>query len=254
MKQVLYNIKTLSEACEIDVGSAERNFGARQAFFDALTGFAGEGGRYLREYTPSVVIFSDDVRADFLQEVQRLQSKLIALGMITAASEMNSLNEAVGRREPLTLSDALLEFYAKMDIISKGIASARVPDAAPPREWEKPVILVADEKPDVLNAITAALKGQYRVITASTKNAAAKAIEKHTPALFLLDAGAPEINGVELATLIRVYERFDSSPVLFLGDFDDDEAKRRGGDGCISEPVDKEVLLGKIAQYLAEQK
>lgn len=118
----------------------------------------------------------------------------------------------------------------------------------------KPIILAVDDKPEILTALTGILGNKYKVISMTNGNMALKAIEVHSPALFLLDIEMPIINGYDLAKQIRKNEKFKNTPILFITGMADKDhmgaAVANGGNDCILKPVDSNILLAKIEQHL----
>lgn len=118
----------------------------------------------------------------------------------------------------------------------------------------KKVILAVDDNPQLLTTITSMLENDYRVIAATSANAAIKAMRKFTPALFLLDIEMPEVNGYELAKIIRDKKEYKKTPILFLTSKASRDyvmtAVAYGGNDYLLKPVDKAILLSKIQSNL----
>lgn len=119
---------------------------------------------------------------------------------------------------------------------------------------EKLTILAIDDKPEILATITEMLEGVYIVIGATSYQSASAILEMKTPDLFLLDIEMPEVDGYDVAGLIRANEQFRNTPILFLtGNATKDsvvKAVESGGSDYIIKPVRRGVLLRKIRQYL----
>lgn len=120
--------------------------------------------------------------------------------------------------------------------------------------FDKPVILAVDDKPELLTVIVNMLKDHYKVMAATSGAAALKVIEKYKPQLFLLDIEMPQMSGFQLAQAIRSYDEFKLTPIIFLtGKVSRDDvvsAIKNGGNDYIVKPAEKDVLLGKIQKYL----
>lgn len=119
---------------------------------------------------------------------------------------------------------------------------------------EKPVIFAVDDKPELLAAIAGMLKDRFTVICVTSGKAALNAIKKHTPDLFILDIEMPLMDGYELAGLIRKHKNFERTPIIFLTGrstrSDVITAVVNGGNDYILKPVEKELLLSKIQNFL----
>lgn len=118
----------------------------------------------------------------------------------------------------------------------------------------KPIILAVDDKPELLTAIVNMLNEHYTVIALTSGEAAIKAIEKHTPVLFILDIEMPVMDGYELAYRLRSEKRFEKTPIIFLTAQSSREhivsAVMSGGNDYLVKPVSKDLLLNKIQKLL----
>ena len=119
---------------------------------------------------------------------------------------------------------------------------------------EKLLILAIDDKPELLATITEMLEGLYTILGATSYSSTVAILERRCPDLFLLDIEMPELDGYDIAALIRMDERFKNTPILFLtGNASKTsvvKAVECGGDDYIIKPVRRGVLLRKIRQHL----
>ncbi|MEO1433140.1 MAG: response regulator [Cyanobacteria bacterium J06633_8] len=92
----------------------------------------------------------------------------------------------------------------------------------------------------------------YRTITANDGNSALKLIEKHQPALILLEIMLPEIDGINVAKYLR--DNQNLVPVIALtslpGDMFREEALMAGCNGYIEKPFQIDYLEDAIKQLL----
>ena len=120
---------------------------------------------------------------------------------------------------------------------------------------EKAVILAIDDKPEILATLTEMLDGVYTVIGATSYRSATAIMERRTPDLFLLDIEMPDVDGYDIAALIRANDDFRHIPILFLtGNATKGavvKAAESGGSAYIIKPVRRGILLRKIRQYLS---
>src|SRR5512140_3733398 len=84
-------------------------------------------------------------------------------------------------------------------------------------EVPKAKILIVDDNLDVLRSMTAVLEtlGE-EILVASNANDALKHLLKAEPAVIVLDVMMPEVDGFQLAAMIRKRERFRHTPIIFL--------------------------------------
>lgn len=260
MNKVEYNWDALIECKEFNAADAVKNFSDRQAYFDKLTEFSDTWHDYLYLYNPTVVIYSEDVRSNFLSDMEDIRKIAASLEMTLVVSKLNALDEILKSNDAKSLTDGLRMFYAALNIEANSIAEARLPtheadsDTGTLQSHELPLILTVDDKPELLTTISSVLRSHYKVIAVTSGNAALKAIETHTPALFLLDIEMPGMNGYELAKKIREHSQFNNTPIIFFTSKATREyvlsAVAHGGNDYLVKPVDSSLLLGKIQHHL----
>ncbi len=251
-----YDMTALMHCDLFDAVGAVGAFSSREEFWVALTELCGNASRYLRAYTPSVVIYENRIRRMFFKELREVETLLVSLKVKNIPGILNNIAEAVDRKDESTLADLLRVFYAEIDILRQSIADTLVPERAAFLKTPdvKPVVMVIDDIPETLTAIAEMLLGEYRVIALPNANLAIKALEKHTPSLFILDIDMPKINGYQMAKYIRSQERFKDTPIFFLSGKGTREhvlaAMLHGGNDFLLKPIGKDELLNKVKQYL----
>ncbi|MBF0287026.1 MAG: response regulator [SAR324 cluster bacterium] len=119
-----------------------------------------------------------------------------------------------------------------------------------------PKILTVDDKPKNLDALRVLLKQvDARVIEASSGEQALKLCLEHHFALVLLDVDMPEMDGYEVAAMIRGYEQTQDMPIIFITAAFSDErhhlkAYDSGAVDYIVKPVQNKILLAKVRIFL----
>ena len=109
-------------------------------------------------------------------------------------------------------------------------------------------ILVADDDPQILNAlrITLAARGYDVVHARDGRQALDRAIDTH-PDLVILDLGMPELNGIEVITAIRGWS---TVPILVVSGRSDSADKVAvldvGADDYVTKPFATDELLARI--------
>jgi len=109
----------------LDMENILKNFVGYSSCFGAFDDFVQNAPGYLSGYTPAVVAFSDEVRRQFLRELDEIQRVLITLGMMSAASKLTDLRNAANRAEVEILEDGLRVFRADMVLAAKKISAVR---------------------------------------------------------------------------------------------------------------------------------
>jgi CheY-like chemotaxis protein len=91
-----------------------------------------------------------------------------------------------------------------------------------------PYILVVDDDPDILEAVSAVLDSQdYRIATAKDGIEALKRIKEETPDLVILDMLMPRMDGFAVIKELRSDPEFAGLPVIVLTTVIEDAAYRR---------------------------
>lgn len=115
-------------------------------------------------------------------------------------------------------------------------------------------ILIVDDEEILLQMLKYQFEGaNYEVLTAINSDEALKRLRK-MPDIILLDINMPEINGLQLCTMIREYI---SVPIIFLTARADEGDKVKGllvgGDDYITKPFNMEELLARVAAHLRRE-
>lgn len=119
-------------------------------------------------------------------------------------------------------------------------------------------IIVADDDPDILEAIAAVLSsGPYRVATARDGEVALSLIRKHQPDLLVLDLLMPKKDGFAVLRDLRANPETANLPVLVLTTVVEDASRRRyaletGRDMAVQAYIQKPVLPAELMRVVAE--
>ncbi len=118
-------------------------------------------------------------------------------------------------------------------------------------------ILLVDDEPDILQALTMRLDAAgYEIITANNGYDAANLASKESPDLIICDIGMPEMNGHEVAKKIKESSATAHIPIIFLTARTELEEMKIAGeekvDRYITKPVDTQLLLMSIMALLAD--
>jgi PAS domain S-box-containing protein len=122
-------------------------------------------------------------------------------------------------------------------------------------EAEPVGILVVDDRPQDLLVVDAVLGDQgYDLVKVTSGHAALRELLVRDFAVILVDVHMPEMNGFELASLIRSRARSAHTPIIFLTGADPDlgqiyRAYEAGAIDYLQKPVDGEVLRCKVAVF-----
>ncbi|MCG6938658.1 MAG: EAL domain-containing protein [Gammaproteobacteria bacterium] len=127
---------------------------------------------------------------------------------------------------------------------------------------EKPVVVLADDDPSIRLMVRHVLESEeFDIVEASDGLEAIKAVEKHHPALILLDAVMPGIDGFTTCQQIKD-KGYTDIPVMMITGLDDDASVERayevGAIDFITKPIKWAVLKHRVksvvAKVIAERK
>ena len=120
---------------------------------------------------------------------------------------------------------------------------------------ERPLVLVADDDPDILSLVTLRLERDgYEVIGAPDgERAVEKALER-TPDLALIDVSMPKLDGYEVTERLRQHEPTSAIPVILLTarvqDSDVARGIEAGADDYVKKPFSTADLRTRVQAAL----
>ena len=118
----------------------------------------------------------------------------------------------------------------------------------------KPLMLIVDDNPDVLQYVADIIQNDYDFITAHNGKAALDRLEKHTPDIILCDVMMPEMDGYELLKSVKSRPGLRPVPFIFLTARADIEMKveglQEGADDYIVKPFNALELLARTKSLL----
>lgn len=120
----------------------------------------------------------------------------------------------------------------------------------------KPKILIVDDKVENLVALRIVLKDMdVELVEATSGNDALKATLRHDFVLALLDIQMPEMDGYELAGILREEEKTARLPFIFISAVYTDNLNvfkgyEKGAFSFITKPFQPEILLNKVKFFI----
>lgn len=121
-----------------------------------------------------------------------------------------------------------------------------------------PLILIAEDHPDVRTYVAERLSGQYQLLEASNGQTALEMALAKTPDLILTDLMMPELDGLELTRRLKTDVRTNHIPIVMLT-AKGDRTDRIGGietgaEAYLTKPFDAEELRATLANLLAQRR
>lgn len=119
----------------------------------------------------------------------------------------------------------------------------------------KPVILIIDDSPDIINLLAGLLKHQYKVKTATNGDRGLKiAQDDDSIDLILLDVLMPGPSGFEVCEQLKADVKTSDIPIIFLtalSDIDDEQhGLELGAVDYITKPISPAILLARVKNHL----
>lgn len=120
---------------------------------------------------------------------------------------------------------------------------------------ENPLILLVDDVPENIQILAAALRGQYRIKTATDGEKALKLVTQgECPHLILLDVMMPGISGIDVLRKLREMQETRDIPVIFVSaDVSEQtqlEGLSLGADDYLIKPVNTKLLMVRVRNLL----
>lgn len=119
---------------------------------------------------------------------------------------------------------------------------------------ERPVILVVDDSPDILDIIKSILSDSYHIKLATRGDVALKIAQTQKPDLILLDVMMPGMNGYETCIALKNNPKTMHIPVIMISvnNHEDDEliGLNAGAVDYITKPISTAILLARVAHQI----
>lgn len=141
----------------------------------------------------------------------------------------------------------------------KGLYQKGFPNGALPKEVVKGMsnkyIMFVDDSVSMQRIVESVLIEDYEVLCASGAREALSAMDHRVPDLFLLDIEMPEVDGYELAGMIRRRPNGSKVPIVFLSSMNTEKVIVRsyeaGGTDFITKPIIGDELKAKLSIAIA---
>jgi DNA-binding response OmpR family regulator len=123
---------------------------------------------------------------------------------------------------------------------------------------DQPVVLAADDDPDILELVTFRLeRSGYTVLQARDGEEALRLALENTPDLAVLDVMMPKLDGFELTRRLRAEEATSRMPIILLTaraqDADVQQGFDAGADDYIRKPFSPQELRSRVQAILGRR-
>ncbi len=119
----------------------------------------------------------------------------------------------------------------------------------------RPLVLVVDDDPDILDAICDILQGEgYRVARARHGLEALDRVTQQRPDLILLDLMMPVMDGLAFAQALRDRKLDEGLPIVVISaDGNPQKAAAVGAQVYLAKPFDIDALLSAVSRLVAQR-
>jgi DNA-binding response OmpR family regulator len=123
---------------------------------------------------------------------------------------------------------------------------------------ERPVILIADDDPDILELVAYRLeRAGYEIVRASDGEEALQLATERVPDLAVLDVMMPKLTGYEVTARIREHEATNRIPVILLTarvqEADVERGFEAGADDYLRKPFSPQELRARVQAILGRR-
>lgn len=116
-------------------------------------------------------------------------------------------------------------------------------------------ILCADDEPYNLGILRMALKDQHSLVFARNGQETLRAVEKHAPALILLDVQMPDMDGYEVCSRLKSDSTTQDIPVIFVTGMTQEIDEKAGFDvgavDYITKPISVPIVQARVNTHLS---
>jgi DNA-binding response OmpR family regulator len=123
---------------------------------------------------------------------------------------------------------------------------------------EVPVLLIADDHPDIRTVLKDIFKEDFTILEASNGEEAFKLAQKEIPDMVISDVMMPKKDGYALVKALKEDELTSSVPVVLLTAKAGDEARLKSlqtqADGYLTKPFNHKIVKATVHQLLHERK
>ncbi|MCS7031473.1 MAG: response regulator [Gloeomargarita sp. SKYG116] len=128
--------------------------------------------------------------------------------------------------------------------------------APPPESVQKPVVACVDDSPACLQNVVQALGDAFHLITLEDPLRGLGTLIQARPHVILLDWLFPQVNGLEICSLLRKSPVLKDVPIVLLtangGLLDRARARLAGANEVLEKPATPEQLRATVERYLAK--
>jgi signal transduction histidine kinase len=156
--------------------------------------------------------------------------------------------------EPNHSEEWLVNLYRRAEFFPTAAARKNSGTTTFMRRTHRPLVLVADDEPDMRRFLVSQLEEEYEVIEAADGNEAAEKAQSSMPDVILLDLMMPHKDGLQVCRELREYAPTVNIPIILLTARADEEAKfdalQMGANDFLAKPFSSTELQARIKNLI----
>ncbi len=146
------------------------------------------------------------------------------------------------------------QFEIRLPLINEDLPKSTYMNKIFPQKQKKLCILVVDDNPDVAESLALLLKTEaHQVLIANDSATALEIAHAKQPDVMVLDIGLPDMNGYELAQVLRSSPKFERTLLIAATGYgqanDIKKSYAAGFDNHLVKPIDFDILQKLLADY-----
>jgi signal transduction histidine kinase len=156
--------------------------------------------------------------------------------------------------EPTHSEEWLVNLYRRAEFFPTAAARKGSSTTTFTRRTHRPLVLVADDEPDMRRFLVSQLEDDYEVVEAVDGNDAAEKAQEIMPDVILLDLMMPHKDGLQVCRELREYAPTVNIPIILLTARADEEAKfdalQMGANDFLAKPFSSTELQARIKNLI----
>ena len=156
--------------------------------------------------------------------------------------------------EPSHTEEWLANLYRRAEFFPTATARQASETNTFARRTHRPLVLVADDEPDMRRFLVSQLETDYEVVEAADGNEATEKAQDLLPDVILLDLMMPYKDGLQVCRELRAYTPTVNIPIILLTARADEEAKfdalQKGANDFLAKPFSSTELQARIKNLI----
>lgn len=173
---------------------------------------------------------------------------------VVPVADTGKMTLGVPAPAPSHSDEWLANLYRRAEFFPTATPRKNADATAFARRTQRPLVLVADDEPDMRRFLVSQLEDDYEVIEAVDGNEATEKAQEALPDVILLDLMMPHKDGLQVCRELRAYTPTSGIPIILLTARADEEAKfdalQKGANDFLAKPFSSTELQARIKNLI----